>query len=351
MKVAPAPGALEIREVPRPEPRPDEVVVQVAGASICGSDLHMAEWHPMARWMKTPVILGHEFAGVITDVGSAVRSLQVGDQVAVESVIWCGQCPPCRAGKTNICNERRLFGIHEPGGLAEAVAVPEKLTHRVPASLAVEYAALAEPTTVALHAVLLQPPCPGDVVLVTGPGPVGLLAGRIARAFGARVLVAGTPNDAAMRLPAAQALGLEPLDPTLPIGDALGGPVDLVLECSGAAAALDSALYAVKRGGGITLVGMPAGPVPLDVTQALRAEISLRPTYFGTRNEFERAIALIADGTIPADVLVTPYPLEHALHAFADAGAQRVLKPLVRPTLPTDTIQRPPGDLSQPNAA
>jgi L-iditol 2-dehydrogenase len=198
---------------------------------------------------------------------------------------------------------------------------------------------------------LLQPPCPGDVVLVTGPGPVGLLAGRIARAFGARVLVAGTPNDAAMRLPAAQALGLEPLDPTLPIGDALGGPVDLVLECSGAAAALDSALYAVKRGGGITLVGMPAGPVPLDVTQALRAEISLRPTYFGTRNEFERAIALIADGTIPADVLVTPYPLEHALHAFADAGAQRVLKPLVRPTLPTDTIQRPPGDRSQPNAA
>ena len=93
-------------------------MVQVAGASICGSDLHMAEWHAMARWMKTPVILGHEFAGVITDVGSAVRRLQEGDQVAVESVIWCWECPPCRAGKTNVCNERRLFGIHEPGGLA-----------------------------------------------------------------------------------------------------------------------------------------------------------------------------------------------------------------------------------------
>jgi len=131
-------------------------VVQVAGASICGSDLHMAEWHPMARWMKTPVILGHEFAGVVAEVGSAVRSLRAGDRIAVESVIWCGQCPPCRAGKTNVCNERRLFGIHEPGGLAEAVAVPEKLTHRVPASLAVECAALAEPTTVALHAVMLQ---------------------------------------------------------------------------------------------------------------------------------------------------------------------------------------------------
>src|SRR5262245_39760770 len=185
MKVAPEPGALEIRDVPRPTPLPDEVVVQVAGASICGSDLHMADWHPMARWMKTPVILGHEFAGTVTEVGSEVQGLRTGDAVAVESVIWCGRCPQCRAGKTNVCVDRRLFGIHEPGGLAEAVAVPERLTHKVPESLPIEHAALAEPTTVALHAVLLQPPRPGDTVLVTGPGPVGLLAGRIARAFGA----------------------------------------------------------------------------------------------------------------------------------------------------------------------
>src|SRR5947199_10309227 len=102
MKVAPKPGALEIRDVPRPTPRADQVVVQVRGASICGSDLHMADWHPMAQWMKTPVILGHEFAGVVAEVGSEVRGIQPGDKVAVESVIWCGQCPPCRAGKTNV---------------------------------------------------------------------------------------------------------------------------------------------------------------------------------------------------------------------------------------------------------
>ena len=333
MKVAPQPGALEIREVPRPEPRADEVVIDVAGASICGSDLHMAEWHPMARWMKTPVILGHEFAGIVAEVGSAVNDLQPGDAVAVESVIWCGQCPPCRTGKTNVCNERRLFGIHEPGGLAEAVAVPYRLTHRVPASVPIAHAALAEPTTVALHAVLLQPPQPGDVVLVMGPGPVGLLAGRVARAFGARVLIAGTPSDSALRLPAAQTLGLEPLDPAVPLRDALTGPVDLVLECSGAAAALDAALYAVKRGGGITLVGMPSAPVPLDVTQALRSELALRATYFGTWHDFERSLALIADGTIPAELLLAPYPLDRAVDGFADAAAQRVLKPLVQPGL------------------
>ncbi|HLZ32205.1 MAG TPA: alcohol dehydrogenase catalytic domain-containing protein [Chloroflexota bacterium] len=335
LKVAPEPGALELRDVPRPTPRADEVIVEVAGASICGSDLHIAQWHPMAQWTRTPVILGHEFAGVVTDVGAAAGGFRPGDAVAVESVIWCGRCPPCRAGRTNVCDARRLFGIHEPGGLAEAVAVPSRLLHRLPASLPPRHAALAEPTTVALHAVLLQPPQPGDVVLVTGPGPIGLLAGRAARAFGARVLIAGTPADAATRLPAARKLGLEPLDPAHSLADALAAvtdaPVDLVLECSGAAAAIDAALHVVKRGGGVTLIGMPSATVEIDLTLALRGEVSLRPSYFGTWHDFERAIALIASGTIPAEELLVAYTLDNVLAAFADAEAQRVLKPVVHP--------------------
>jgi L-iditol 2-dehydrogenase len=335
LKVAPRPGALELREVPRPTPRADEVVIQVAGASICGSDLHIAQWHPMAQWTNTPVILGHEFAGIVSETGSAVQSFHGGDAVAVESVIWCGNCPPCRAGKTNVCLERRLFGIHEPGGIAEAVAVPTRLVHRLPGSLAPEFAALVEPTAVALHAVLLQPPRPGDVVLVTGPGPIGLLAGRAARAFGARVLIAGTPADATTRLPAAHKLGLEPLDSSLSMQDALArlrtGPLDLVLECSGAAAAVNAALHVVKRGGGVTLVGMPSTRVDIDLSQALRSELSLRTSYCGTWHDFERAIAMLADGTIPARDLVNSYGLNDVLVAFEDAAAQRVLKPLVRP--------------------
>jgi L-iditol 2-dehydrogenase len=334
LKVAPRPGALELREVPRPTPRPDEVVIQVAGASICGSDLHMAHWHPMAQWMKTPVILGHEFAGIVSQTGSAVRSFHAGDAAAVESVIWCGRCLPCRAGKTNVCVERRLFGIHEPGGIAEAVAVPERLLHRLPPSLAPDLAALAEPTTVALHAVLLQPPHAGDVVLIIGPGPIGLLAGLVARANGARVLVAGTPADASARLPAARDLGLEPLDPAHSIAEALAGltvhPVDLVVECSGSPVGIDAALHVVKRGGGVTLIGMPSSGVQIDLAQALRAEIALRPSYFGTWHDFERALELIATAIVPASKLLVPYTLGDALRAFDDADAQRVLKPLVR---------------------
>jgi L-iditol 2-dehydrogenase len=336
MKVAPQPGALELREVPRPTPRDGEVIVEVAGASICGSDLHMAEWHPMARWMRTPVILGHEFGGVVAEVGPGVTDFQPGDNVAAESVIWCGRCPPCRAGKTHICVERRLFGIHEPGGIAEAVAVPQRLLHRLPSGLPPDQAALVEPTTVAVHALMLQPPAPGDVVLVTGPGPIGLLAALVARAAGARVLMAGTPNDAATRLPAAARLGLEPLDPGVPLAEALAapgvGPIDLVLECSGAAAAIDAALRVVKRGGGITLVGMPsAARVEIDLSEALRIEVSLRPSYFGSWADFERAIGLIANRTVPADALLAPYALDDVLTAFSDASQQKVLKPVVRP--------------------
>jgi L-iditol 2-dehydrogenase len=334
LKVAPQPGALELQEVPRPTPRADEVIIKVAGASICGSDLHIAHWDAMAQWTKTPVILGHEFAGIVSETGSAVQSVRTGDAVAVESVIWCGRCSPCRAGKTNVCLNRRLLGIHGPGGLAEAVAVPERLLHRLPSSLAPDHAALAEPTTVALHAVLLQPPQAGDIVLVTGPGPIGLLAGLIARANGARVLVAGTPADAAARLPAARRLGLEPLDPWRSIADAVADltdrPVDLVVECSGAAAAIDAALNVVKRGGGVTLVGMPSVAVQIDLAQALRAEVALRPSYFGTWHDFERALALLGSGVIPAIELVTAYALDEALRAFDDADAQRVIKPLVR---------------------
>jgi L-iditol 2-dehydrogenase len=330
-KAAPQPGALELREIERPRPRADEVVIDVAGASICGSDLHIADWHPMAQWTVTPVIMGHEFAGVIREVGADVSDYRPGDAVAVESVIWCGTCPRCREGKTNVCDNRRLFGLHVPGGLAQAVAAPTKLLHRVPAGLPTAHAALAEPTTVALHAVLLQPPKPGDVVLVTGPGPIGLLSGRIARAFGAHVLISGTPADAARRLPAARDLGLEALDPNRPLRETLASEVDLVLESSGAGAALADALHVIKRGGGITLIGMPSHNVELDVAVALRAEIALRASYAGTWHDFDRALKLIADGTIPAEAMVAPYPLERALDAFADAAAQRVLKPLVHP--------------------
>ncbi len=334
VKAAPAPGALELQDVPAPRPRVHEVLLSVASASICGSDLHMAEWHPMARWMKTPVILGHEIAGTVVETGPDVQLFRPGDRVAVESVIWCGRCRPCRDGRTNVCEARELFGIHQPGGLAEQIAVPERLLHRLPDALALDWAALAEPTTVALHAVFRCPPRAGETVLVTGPGPIGLLVGQVARASGARVLVAGTRADASMRLPAARELGLEALDPALPLPEALAavhqGPVDMALECSGAGSAIDAALQLVRRGGTVTLIGQPPQPPTFDVSAALRAELTLYATYFGTWHDMETALALLSDGTIDIRPLVRPYTLDAAISAFDDAAAQQVLKPVVQ---------------------
>ncbi len=332
-KTAPEPGALEIRDTPSPEPEEGEVIVRVRAASICGSDLHILHWDETARFARPPVILGHEFAGVVTATTRGTRRFREGDLVAAESVVWCGECRPCREGRTNICEQRQLLGLHRPGGLAEAVAVPERLLHRVPSGLPARFAALAEPATVALHAVLLCPPRPGDTVLVTGPGPIGLLAGQIARAFGARVLVAGTRADAATRLPAAQAVGLEPLDPGATVSDALAamhdGPVDLVLEASGAGAALEAGMHVVRRGGPITAIGLPSRPPAFDLAGALRNELTLRASYAGLSAEVDRVLALLADGRINAGPLVTCYSVDQAIGAFDDAADQRVLKPVV----------------------
>ncbi|MBV8086207.1 MAG: alcohol dehydrogenase catalytic domain-containing protein [Chloroflexi bacterium] len=349
MKVAAEKGAVELREVPEPAPGEGEVVLKVAAASICGSDLHFYNWDPVAQGFFTPpMVMGHEFAGTVVATGHGVSSAREGDRVTVESVVSCGVCTTCRRGDTHLCPNRRLFGIHRPGGMAEYVAAPVGLLHHVPEPLPVEHAAIVEPTVVAVHAVLRQPPRPGDVVLVTGPGPVGLLAGQAAKAAGAEVFVAGTPADEATRLPIARGLGLRTLDPSLPLGEALrqavGGPhlaspgaagegqnVDLVIECSGSARALDSALQVVRPGGAITLLGLFGAPIQADLSAAIRKEVNLRASYIGTWHDFDRAIQLLADGAIQVAPLLQPYRLEDALNGFEDAMQQRVMKPLLTP--------------------
>ncbi|HEU0167107.1 MAG TPA: alcohol dehydrogenase catalytic domain-containing protein [Chloroflexota bacterium] len=332
LKVAAEKGAVELREVPDAAPGEGEVVLKVAAASICGSDLHFYNWDPVAQGFFTPpMVMGHEFAGTVVATGRGAEGVREGDRVTVESVVSCGVCLTCRRGDSHLCRNRRLFGIHRPGGMAEYVAAPAGLLHVVPAELPVEHAAIVEPTVVALHAVLRQPPRPGDVVLVMGPGPVGLLAGQAAKAAGAEVFVSGTPADAAKRLPIARKLGLRTLDPQAPLQWSLPAPADLVLECSGSARAFDSALQAVRPGGAITLLGLFAAPIQADLSAAIRKEVSLRTSYIGTWQDFNRAIQLLADGAIQVAPLLQPYRLEDALTGFEDAMQQRVMKPLLIP--------------------
>lgn len=330
-------GAVHLREVAEPRPGPGQALLQVRAATICGSDLHVWDWEPaFHQIMPIPVILGHEFSGVIAELGPGVTGFQVGQRVLSESVVYCGQCRQCRRGETNICTNFQVFGVHRDGGFAEYAVADAKLLHVLPDNLPFERAAVVEPTTVSTHAVFERSGVqPGDLTLVMGPGPIGLLAAQAARVAGARVVVAGAEADVAVRLPLAQRLGFPTVNSQR---EDLAGAlrrltgrdqVDVVLECSGAPAAVAPALAVLAKGGAMTIVALYPGPVDVDLSQLVRREHSLVATYCGTWRDTERSIEMIADGRIQVEPLLAHFPFEEAERAFQAALKKEVMKPLL----------------------
>ncbi len=330
-------GAVRLREVPTPEPGPGEVLVQVRAATICGSDLHIWEWEPaFHQIMPIPVVLGHEFAGVVAACGADVSGFTPGQRVLTESVIYCGQCRHCRRGDTNICTSFQVFGVHRDGGFAEYTVAPAKLLHALPEELSFEQAATVEPTTVATHAVFERSGIsPGDLALIVGPGPIGLLAAQAARVAGARVVISGADADVPVRLPLAERLGFATInsqreDLSTGLRRLTGRqPVDAVLECSGAPAAVGPALDVLSKGGAMTLVALYPRPMEIDFSVLVRRQQTLVATYCGTWRDTERSIEMIADGRIQVEPLLSHFALEEAERAFQAALNREVMKPLL----------------------
>lgn len=207
-KLGREPGEAGLRELPKPDPAPGEVLLRVAACGVCGSDLHAYRSDPGYEWMEPPTILGHEFAGTVEAVGDGVEEVRSGDRVVVVAIQGCGRCETCLLGSTHLCPRRQIIGLNYDGGMSEHVVVAERHLVRVPDGVDLELAALAEPLSVAIHAVLVRSAIrPGHTVVVTGPGPIGLLCGVLARLSGGEVLMVGTGSDAAVRLPAAERLG------------------------------------------------------------------------------------------------------------------------------------------------
>ncbi len=307
------PRAVELRELPIPEIGEDEVLLQVGAVSVCGSDVH--QYHGTQSWpVRTPVVLGHEFGGVIAKIGRRVRGFKEGDRVVSETAASiCGQCLYCRAGEYNLCPERKGFGYGINGAMASYVRVPERCLHRIPASLSFEHAALSEPCCVAYNCVAVKSKIrPGDVVVVLGPGPIGLLCAEMARIAGAGTLiVAGMGLDAA-RLEAARLLGathtvnvqeMDLVDLVRSIGDGLGA--DLVIDAAGASAALKTALEIVRPGGQITKVGW--GPQPLDFSldPLVQKAVTLQGSFSHTFKHWEKIVALLAAGQINLQPIIS----------------------------------------------
>ena len=273
-KLRPAPGA-QVVEAPIPGIGPNDVLVRVEAASICGTDLHIWNWDQWsAGRVTTPITLGHELAGTVVEVGGDMERTAVGDFVSAESHVTCGVCFQCRTGKAHMCPKTAILGVDRDGCFAEYVSLPEKVlwpTDRE--KLPPEIATLQEPFGNAVFAALSHD-LTGQSVGVLGFGPIGLFSIAIARASGAARVVASDVND--YRLSLARTVGAdEVFKPTEGTGEEtaawlsqVGGyGVDIVLEMSGAPAAIDGAFKGVRRGGSVSLFGIPSKPVLIDVAE------------------------------------------------------------------------------------
>jgi L-iditol 2-dehydrogenase len=326
-KLAAGPGGLALVERPTRALAPGEVRIEVHGAGICGTDLHIEAGElPVVP----PVTLGHEVAGVVGEVGPGVDPAWQGARVVSETYFsTCRSCPLCRAGRWNLCPERRSIGIHVDGAFAAHVIVPAGNLHRIPGELPAHAAALAEPLACVCHC-LLDPPAvePGDAVLVLGPGPIGLLAAQVARVVGGQVLVAGLPSDAE-RLRMARELGFETTDEP-PASERW----DVVIECAGSAGAASAGLGATHRGGRFVQVGIYGAPAEIPLDTILLKEIELRTGFASTPASWRRAMGLIARGAVALEPLVNDVaPLAQFERAIADLRAGRAAKIVLDPRL------------------
>ncbi len=308
---------LELADLPVPAPAPDEVLIRVAACGICGSDVHGYDGSSGRR--IPPIVMGHEAAGTIAAVGSAVKTFAVGNRVTFDSTVYCGECPNCRRGNINLCDRRQVLGVscgdyRRAGAFAEFVAVPARILYRLPDNFPFAEAAMLEAVAVAIHGVNLAQLSPDATALVVGAGTIGILTLQALRAAGcSRVFV--TDVDAP-RLELARKLGATEIlisdDSLLPKILALTNNegVDVALECVGRNETVTASIDAVRKGGTVVLVGNIAPNVNLPLQKVVTRQIRLQGSC-ASAGEYPQAIEWMASGKIQVKPLITAVaPLE-----------------------------------------
>ncbi len=302
-----APHAFAVTEQPAPNAAAGEVIVDVAYAGICGSDMHII--HGDNAFVQFPRITGHEFAGVISAVGAGVDAARIGERVCVDPVVACGSCYPCRIGRPNVCSAMQVIGVHRSGGFAEQVNVPAANAHRVPDALALDTAALVEPYSIAANVLARMDPQPGDRLLVIGAGVIGLTVLQMARALGIEEVIVTDILDA--RLASARELGASHVingrenDLETAVREATAGEgVPLIADAACIPAMLPAMLRMACPAGRIGLLGFSPTPSDLIQLEVIKKELTLVGSRLNNRR-FPSVIAQITAGRLDPKALIS----------------------------------------------
>lgn len=328
--------SVKLQDRERPEPSANELLIRVHTAGLCGSDAHAFLYEDGYQWIPIPRVMGHEYSGEVAAVGENVTEFEPGDKIVEEPIHDCGHCFQCKNGQPNVCQNFSITGMHRDGAYTDYVTVRPEHVHAIPDEVPLEHAAITEPISIATRAVFTQSTVtPGDTVLVEGPGPIGVLVASVVHSMGANVLVSGLDKDESYRLPLVEELGIETVNlngedlesRTESFTDGVG--FDNVFDTTGHHTGVEIAVKHVRKGGQITVVGLPGEPSEVFLTPVVRGEINLNTSYGSTWQNFEQALRLMANNAINPDTIVdTSYRVSDPERAFADFLNSKTCKPV-----------------------
>jgi threonine 3-dehydrogenase len=314
-------------EIPEPKVGPNDVLIKIAKTAICGTDMHIFKWDSWAqKTIPVPMAVGHEYYGHIVEVGSEVAGLKAGDRVSGEGHITCGYCRNCRAGRRHLCRNTVGVGVNRPGAFAEYLAIPAGNAFKLSPAISDDVAAILDPFGNATHSALAFNMV-GEDVLITGAGPIGIMAVAIARFVGARHIVITDVNDyrlgLARQMGASRAVNVsrESLDQAMKDLDMQEG-FDVGLEMSGNAAALRELLRTMHHGGSVAILGIPPEDTAIDWNQVIFKGLTLKGIY--GREMFEtwyKMQSLLQSGLSLAPIITHHFAIADYLKGFETMGS------------------------------
>jgi len=333
VKATPEPG-IWMHDVPTPAIGPNDVLIKVRKTSICGTDLHIEAWDEWAQaTIPVPMVVGHEYMGVVTEIGDEVEGIEIGQRVSGEGHVVCGRCRNCQAGRRHLCINTIGVGVDRPGAFAEYVAIPGSNVQPLPDNVSDDIGSILDPLGNAVHTAL-HFDLVGEDVLITGAGPIGIMATAIARHVGARYIVVTDVND--YRLELAESMGAdrelnvtkdEVADAIADLGMKEG--FDVGLEMSGNPAALHDMITTMDNGGKIALLGIPPKQAPIDWNDIVFHGLTLQGIY--GRRMFEtwyKMLAMLETGLDVTKVITHHFPagdFEEAFRTVRSGDAGKVI--------------------------